>query len=109
MVWKMIYFVASDLHVHLPDVYCHWDSHSQYYAGGDALVAALIAGWSLGEMVYYEHHWLDCGTRYINIYHFELRRGNSHRIMPVIGNPFVEQLLSCASLRVLPIEQIIHH
>lgn len=105
----MIYFEQSDLDINLPDVHRHWDSHSEYYAGGDALTTLMDTGWALGEMVYCEHHWLFNGMRYVDIYHFELRRGSHHRLMAVIGNPFIEELIDHAMLLILPLGQTTRH
>lgn len=82
------------------DIYRHWHPQSEVYAGGDALATALFEGWKPKIIVLLEHHWHG-GSRRINIYHFELQRGGSTMAMPVLGNPYVERLISEQGLRVV--------
>ncbi|MBI5667561.1 MAG: hypothetical protein HZC41_06095 [Chloroflexi bacterium] len=81
------------------DIYRHWQPQSEYYAGGDALATALYLGWQASDIVLLERRWQG-GSRRINIYHFELSRGDDTMAMPVLGNPYVERLIAEQGLRV---------
>lgn len=86
------------------DIYRHWHSQSEYYAGGDALATALFKGWKPKHVVLLERHWHG-GSRHINVYHFELQRGAESVAMPVLGNPYVERLIAEQGLRVVPLSK----
>ncbi len=83
--------------------YRHWHAQSEPYGGGDSLTTALYLGWTMGDVVYLEEHWL-AGTRRVSVYHFELMRDNVSMIMPVIGNPYIDRLIFQTSLQVMPIQ-----
>jgi|GEM_PF-700569 hypothetical protein len=70
----------------------HWAAASQPYATGDQLLHYLYAGWEMDEVVRCETHWLGAG-RHIVIYHFTLSRDGHQVTMPVIGTPFVDQVV----------------
>jgi len=80
--------------------YRHWHPQSEKYAGGDSLATALFLGWTLDRVVQLEERWY-AGTRRVAVYHFELTRGDEHMTMPVIGNPFVDQLIAREQLKVV--------
>jgi hypothetical protein len=80
--------------------YRHWDSQSEQYTGGDSLSTALYQGWALAETVEMAEYWY-AGTRRVAVYHFRLERDGACVNMPVIGNPFVERLLSEQGCRVV--------
>jgi hypothetical protein len=81
--------------------YRHWHAQSEKYAGGDSLATALYLGWTLGEAVQLEERWY-AGTRRVAVYYFDLTRGEDHMTMPVIGNPYVDQLIAQSKLNVVP-------
>jgi hypothetical protein len=79
----------------------HWNALSQAYAGGDNLLAALNAGWTVRDTVYSEPH--KRRSCRVMVYHFELVKDNQTLAMPVIANPFVEQFITRYSLTTEPI------
>ncbi|HUN07731.1 MAG TPA: hypothetical protein PLQ56_14070 [Aggregatilineales bacterium] len=82
--------------------YRHWDSHSEHYAGGDSLATALYLGWTLPETVEMAEYWY-AGTRRVAVYHVSLERDGSSMVMPVIGNPFIERLMTERQCKVVPL------
>jgi hypothetical protein len=82
--------------------YRHWHAQSETYAGGDSLATALYLGWKLGNKVLLHEHWC-AGKRCVRVYYFELIYEEDLIIMPVITNPFVEQLIIAYELQVIPL------
>ncbi|HEX2906873.1 MAG TPA: hypothetical protein VHO69_08440 [Phototrophicaceae bacterium] len=87
------------------DIYRHWHPQSQEYAGGDALATALFMGWKAKEIILMDRRWHGGGARRVNIYHFELTRGDETLAMPVLGNPYVERVITELGLRVVQLSK----
>ena len=73
--------------------YRHWHAESEKYAGGDSLATALYLGWVIDGAVRLEEFWY-AGTRRVALYYFDLIRDDEKMTMPVIGNPYVDQLIA---------------
>jgi len=86
----------------LPDFKQHWCPRSEKYAGGDALVSLLNAGWQVQKPILYENAWLN-GGRHVTVYYFELEKNNDYVKMPVLANPFVLNIITRLNVRVLPV------
>jgi hypothetical protein len=82
--------------------YRHWHAESEKYAGGDSLATHMYLGWKLGEVVELEERW-SSGTRRVAVYHFELTRDAQTITMPVIGNPYVDQVIAQSALKVVAV------
>ena len=83
-------------------IYRHWHAESEKYAGGDSLATALFLGWTVDEAVQLEERWY-AGTRRVAVYYFDLIRDGEQMTMPVIGNPYVDQLIAHAGLKVVSV------
>jgi hypothetical protein len=86
------------------DVTRYWHPQSEKYAGGDALLTAIVDGWAVDDVVYREEFW-HAGTRCTVVYHFELELGDEIRVMPMVVNPYVERFVAQMNFTVLPIEK----
>lgn len=86
------------------DFYRHWHSDSEEFAGGDSLATALMIGWEIAGMVAMDIFWCS-GSRQVPVYYFRLNRDGDTRLMPVLGNPFVDRLLKERKLVVVTPEQ----
>jgi hypothetical protein len=84
-------------YAHIPR---HWCPHSEQYAGGDALLTALCAGWQASGMIVQENHWFS-GSRRVVVYRFALIRDMQVMIMAVIGNPYVVRLIAESRWRIV--------
>ncbi|MCA9890089.1 MAG: hypothetical protein KC546_17040 [Anaerolineae bacterium] len=92
----------SDLFDHLPK-YCfkrHWHPQSEVVTGADSLLTALNHGWTLySDETMMQPVPLRSG-RSVNVYYFKLLKDDQRRIMPVLGNPFVQRLIVTQNLSV---------
>ncbi len=79
-----------------PDLPRHWHPQSQTYASGDCLLSALDSGWRVRQVVYCSQ-WKS-GNRRVLVYYFGLQQQDEARMMPIIGNPFIERLLAQSPL-----------
>lgn len=95
--------LTSNFHVEYPDMHRHWDSNSERYGGGDALLTRLQQGWKLSDTVWAEQYW-HAGTRPVIVLHFRLLREGQQCDMPVISNPFVRRLIYKHKWAVRPLE-----
>lgn len=94
----MLPFRTDNTHEKYTATYQHWCPQSENYAGGDHLISAFRAGWTLADdVVAVEQHWLS-GNRPVNIYNFVLENVDETMIMPVLHNPFVERFIIQESL-----------
>ncbi len=97
----MTHYKMSELYVHFPKPARHWCPRSEAFAGGDCLVAALYAGWSVYETVCCAM-FTDASrfgvSRQIVVYYFKLSRGDETMTMPVISNPFIRRLITDSPL-----------
>ncbi|MBN1963733.1 MAG: hypothetical protein JW910_03735 [Anaerolineae bacterium] len=75
----------------------YWSPASQAHATGDQLLRYLEEDWLLEPEVGVELVWFG-EARHIVLFHFRLRKGSSRMDMPVLGNPFVNGLVSDAEL-----------
>jgi hypothetical protein len=82
--------------------YRHWHGESEKYAGGDSLATFVYLGWQLGKVVQLEERWY-AGTRRVAVYYFELTRDDETITMPVIGNPYVDQVVAKAALQMVSV------
>ncbi|MEO8612735.1 MAG: hypothetical protein ABI690_32880 [Chloroflexota bacterium] len=73
--------------------YRHWHAESEHYTGGDSLATALYLGWVIDGAVRLEEFWY-AGTRRVALYYFDLIRDEEKMTMPVIGNPYIDQLIA---------------
>lgn len=71
----------------------------QRYVGGDQLVAALKAGWTLAPVVTAHVHQLRGGA--MSIYYFRLSRQDEVLTLSVIDNPFIQRLIVEGGLEVV--------
>jgi hypothetical protein len=94
----------ANYHVSYPDVYRHWSSQCEQYAGGDALLTLLRSDWEISGALYYEEHWL-AGMRLVTVYHVLLTRGEETMSIPVISNPFVRRMIRLENLPVRPLAE----
>lgn len=78
----------------------HWSPSSQTYAPADVLLRYIAEGWAISPVVGLEEHW-HAGVRRVDVYHFELTRGNEALVLPVQSNPVVRRLLHQHQLRVV--------
>ena len=85
----------------------HWSPTSQTYAPADVLMRYLATGWQINPVVGLEEHY-HAGVRRVDIYHFELAKGEEQHILPVQSNPVVRRLLHERSLRVVVIARVKH-
>ena len=94
--------------MHNLDICRHWHEGSEPYTGGDSLVAALQDGFEI-NLVFIQAKPLY-GWRTVNIYRFELKRGETTLVMSVIANPFVARLVaSLGFAEEFPNEQVQEH
>lgn len=96
---------SSDFHVDYSNVYRHWDPRSEAYAGGDALVTMLQAGWHVNDPIYEQPFWY-CGNRQVHVLHCVLTRGDEQIVMAVISNPFVVRAMRDRRLKIEPYENL---
>ncbi|RMF79093.1 MAG: hypothetical protein D6737_12725 [Chloroflexi bacterium] len=99
----MIQYRYEDLEINMPELFAHWDPHSEKYARGDQFITALHTGWRVDEVVVAElceDHWFANGTRCVMVYHFTLQRDDETMVMPVISTPYIERLLANSPLRI---------
>ncbi len=82
--------------------YRHWHAESEQHTGGDSLATALYLGWAIDGMVRLEEFWY-AGTRRVALYYFDLVRDNEKITMPVIGNPYVDQLIARETLQLVTV------
>jgi hypothetical protein len=82
--------------------YRHWHAESEKYAGGDSLATHMYLGWTVGEVVELEERW-SSGTRRVAVYYFDLTRDGQTVTMPVIGNPYVDQVIAQSALKVVAV------
>ncbi len=92
---------SSDFHVDYSEVYRHWDPRSERFAGADALMTAISAGWTLLEPIFEQEFW-HSGERCISVYHATLERDGERMNMPVLANPFLRRGLRNRPLDVRP-------
>ena len=78
----------------------HWSPTSQAYAPADVLIRYVSDGWLISPIVGLEEHW-HAGARRIDVYHFEMSKGDDVIILPVQSNPVVRRLLNEYQLRVV--------
>ncbi len=78
----------------------HWSPTSQVYAPADVLLRFLAEGWGISPIVGLEEHW-HAGSRRVDVYHFEVVKGDKALVLPVQSNPVVRRLLNDRQLRVV--------
>ncbi len=90
---------ANNYHVTYPDVYRYWSAGCERFAGGDALVTMLMAGWTFtSDTVYYDEYW-HAGTRPVTVFRFEMIKNGEVMHMPVITNPYVRRVIRMHQLK----------
>ena len=78
----------------------HWSPSSQHYAPADVLLQFLADNWQLSPVIGLEEHW-HAGVRRVDIYHFELAKGDRTMVVPVHSNPIVRRLIEERGLRIV--------
>lgn len=78
----------------------HWAPSSQAYAPADVLLRYLSTGWQVSPVVGLEEHY-HAGVRRVDVYHFELLKGDQQQILPVHSNPVVRRLIQERGLRIV--------
>jgi hypothetical protein len=78
----------------------HWSPSSQTYAPVDVLLQYLTEGWTISPVVGLEEHW-HAGVRRVDVYHFELLKGEKSQVLPVQSNPVVRRLLHQLQLKIV--------
>ena len=82
----------------------HWSPTSQAYAPADVLLRYLAEGWQVSPIVGLEEHW-HAGVRRVDVYHFEVNKGDQSLVLPVHSNPVVRRLLRDRNLRIVLIKR----
>jgi len=82
----------------------HWSPTSQAYAPADVLLRYLAEEWQLSPIVGLEEHW-HAGVRRVDVYHFEVSKGEETLVLPVQSNPVVRRLLRDCNLRIVVIQR----
>ncbi|HYO89544.1 MAG TPA: hypothetical protein VER79_12915 [Candidatus Limnocylindrales bacterium] len=95
---------SSDFHADYSEMHRHWDSRSERYAGGDALITAISNGWRLMEPLFEQEYW-HSGMRRISVLHATLERSGERMIMPVLANPFISRGLRNRVLDIRPYKE----
>jgi hypothetical protein len=78
----------------------HWSPSSQVYAPADVLLQYLAEGWTISPVVGLEEHW-HAGVRRVDVYHFELNKGEQAQVLPVQSNPVVRRLMHQRQLKIV--------
>lgn len=84
----------------------HWSPESQPYASGDILVNFLRSGWIPEHSVTVESFYFPDG-RHVNVFRFQLTKGEQTLMIPVIANPIINRLIKECRIDCFPISQ--HH
>lgn len=71
----------------------HFDPKSEVYTGADSLITAQRNGWKLINIAYEERIVMRSG-RYTTLYYFKLTRNDEKIIMPIISNPFIDNMIN---------------
>jgi len=71
------------------------------------LLQFLADGWELSPVIGLEEHW-HAGVRRVDIYHFELTKGDRTMVVPVNSNPIIRRLIEERELKIvmLPRENV---
>ncbi|MBN1681814.1 MAG: hypothetical protein JW966_16155 [Anaerolineae bacterium] len=78
----------------------HWSASSQRYAPADVLLQRLVDEWNISPVIGLEEHW-HAGVRRVDVYHFELTKGEVIEMLPVQSNPVVRRLIQQRDLKVV--------
>jgi hypothetical protein len=78
----------------------HWSPSSQIYAPADVLLQYLADGWAISPVVGQEAHW-HAGVRRVDVYHFELVKGEQAQVLPVQSNPIIRRLIQRRQLKIV--------
>ncbi len=78
----------------------HWSPSSQHYAPADVLLGFLADGWELSPVIGLEEHW-HAGVRRVDVYHFELTKGDRTMVVPVHSNPIIRRLIEERGLKIV--------
>ena len=97
----------SGMDLRTTDTRRHWSPTSQPYAPADVLMRYLANDWQISPVVGLEEHY-HAGVRKVEVYHFELVKGDKQQILPVQSNPVVRRLLNERSLRVVLLKSDSH-
>ncbi|MDQ7024932.1 MAG: hypothetical protein Q9P01_15205 [Anaerolineae bacterium] len=82
----------------------HWHAGSESYTGGDSLLTAIRNGWQLLNLAYEQSVQLR-GGRTVNVICFQFIQESERMTMPVVVNPFVEQLLVERKMMLRPMRE----
>jgi hypothetical protein len=81
----------------------YWSATAQSFATGDQLLYYLKENWELETRVEMERYFHGPG-RYVVLYHVVLQKESRRVMMPVIGGPFMRELLyHNPHLKVVPV------
>jgi hypothetical protein len=80
----------------------YWSPQAQAFAAGDHLLWYIYEGWSVSNKVEGETHWFS-NNRYVVVYKFTLAKGRNRIVMPVVNNPFVQNLVLDLQTDTLPV------
>jgi len=89
-----------EMELRTTDTRRHWSPTSQAYAPADVLLQFLNEGWELSPVIGLEEHW-HAGVRRVDIYHFELTKGDRTLPVPVHINPIVRRLIEERGLKIV--------
>lgn len=78
----------------------HWSPSSQLYAPADVLIQFITDNWELSPVIGLEEHW-HAGVRRVDIFHFELTKGERTMVVPVHSNPIVRRLIEEHELKIV--------
>lgn len=93
-------YQISKFHVE-KDIHRHWCPYSEPFTGGDALESALAQDWAIVGSIFVENFDLR-ESRKVTVYHVRLQKDAHFRLMRVITNPYVEQVIASCGC---PVEQ----
>jgi hypothetical protein len=82
------------------DDYRHWDPGSQPYTTAEVLLQYLRYGWEWINRVRVKRHYCASG-RCVELYSFEISKGNEQLCVPVISNPVILHLVQDHKLTVI--------
>lgn len=89
-----------ELELRTTDTRRHWSPSSQQYAPADVLLQFLADNWQLSPVIGLEEHW-HAGVRRVDIFHFELNKGDRTVVVPVHSNPIVRRLIEERALKIV--------
>ena len=95
----------ENLHNRYHDCTRHWHPLSEPYASGEQLQQMLHDGWELDKVVFRTEHHLKSSYRTTIFYVVVLWRNGIRINMPVLVNPFIENLIAQSDAKLVNVER----